>query len=209
MTECAKINAWVNVSGNAATATSATTATNYASSGGIATALAGKAASDHTHTTSLATDTGTSSITLASAGKYKLTAGGTNVIFTMPTIPTVNNAALKIGINGGTATSKFTANASSDATLTFATGGNNGTIKVDGTEVAVKGLGSAAYTASTAYAASGHTHTTSIAASTGTNQITLEVGSKYSISAGGTSYVFTNGTEMTDDEVDDLLAALT
>ena len=42
------------------------------------------AASGHTHTTTLAADTGTSSITLANGGKYKLTAGGTNVIFTMP-----------------------------------------------------------------------------------------------------------------------------
>lgn len=40
-------------------------------------------------------------------------------------------------------------------------------------------------------AASGHTHTTSIATSTGTNQITLEPGTKYAITAGGTSYVFT------------------
>lgn len=199
-----------NISGNAATATSATTATNYATSGGIATALASKAASDHTHTTSLATDTGTSSITLASAGTYKLTAGGNNVIFKMPTIPAAaNNGALKIGLNGATATSKFTANQNTDSTLTFATGSANGTISVDGTDVAVKGLGSAAYTASTAYAASGHTHTTTIASSTATSSITLEVGKKYSISAGGTSYVFTNGTEMTETEVADLLAVLT
>lgn len=40
------------------------------------------------------------------------------------------------------------------AVQTIATGTNNGTIKVDGTDVAVKGLGSAAYTASTAYATS-------------------------------------------------------
>ena len=40
-------------------------------------------------------------------------------------------------------------------------------------------------------AASGHTHTTSIAESTGTNQITLGYGKKYSLTAGGTSYVFT------------------
>lgn len=39
---------------------------------------------NHTHTASLATDTGTSAITLAYGGKYKLTAGGSNVIFTMP-----------------------------------------------------------------------------------------------------------------------------
>lgn len=45
------------------------------------------AAGNHTHATTLATDTGTSSLTLASAGKYKLTAGGSSVIFTMPTIP--------------------------------------------------------------------------------------------------------------------------
>ena len=61
---------------------------------------------------------------------------------------------MKLQINGGTATSKFTANQSGDSTITFATGTTNGTIKVDGTEVAVAGLGSAAYTASTAYATS-------------------------------------------------------
>ena len=43
------------------------------------------AAGNHTHTTTLAADTGTSSITLAHGSKYKLTAGGTSVIFTMPT----------------------------------------------------------------------------------------------------------------------------
>lgn len=48
------------------------------------------------------------------------------------------------------------------------------------------------YTASEVGAAtSGHTHTTSIATSTGTNQLTLAFGSKYSITAGGTSYIFT------------------
>ena len=44
----------------------------------------GAATSDHTHTTSLATSTGTSTITLAHGSKYQLTAGGTSVIFTMP-----------------------------------------------------------------------------------------------------------------------------
>lgn len=42
--------------------------------------------SNHTHSISLAADTGTSSITLASGSKYKLTAGGNSVIFTMPEI---------------------------------------------------------------------------------------------------------------------------
>jgi hypothetical protein len=46
-----------------------------------------------------------------------------------------------------------------DMVQEIATGSADGTISVDGTDVAVAGLGSAAYTASTDYAASGHTHT--------------------------------------------------
>ena len=46
-------------------------------------------------------------------------------------------------------------------TTTAATGGTNGTVKINGTDVAVKGLGSAAYTASTAYAASSHNQASS------------------------------------------------
>ena len=42
--------------------------------------------SNHTHSISLTADTGTSSITLASGSKYKLTAAGNSVIFTMPEI---------------------------------------------------------------------------------------------------------------------------
>ena len=176
--------------------------------------------------------------------QYKLTAGGSSVLFKTPANPTVGNGALKIGLNGATATSKFTANQSTDSTLTFATGSANGTISVDGTDVAVKGLGSAAYTASTAYATSGHTHATTIATSSGTNQISLAASTKYAITAGGTSYVFTTPpnttysskaaaqggtevslcttgekytwnskqdalTEMTETEVQDLLAVLT
>lgn len=60
---------------------------NNKSSLAIGTTSTTAAAGNHTHTTTLATDTGTSSLTLASAGKYKLTAGGSSVIFTMPTIP--------------------------------------------------------------------------------------------------------------------------
>ena len=46
----------------------------------------------------------------------------------------------------------------SKVVTSVATGSSNGTIAVNGTNVAVKGLGSAAYTASTAYAAASHTH---------------------------------------------------
>ena len=50
-----------------------------------------------------------------------------------------------------------------------------------------RALGTTADTA----AAGNHTHATSIATSTGTNQLTLAFGTKYALSAGGTSYVFT------------------
>ena len=40
-------------------------------------------------------------------------------------------------------------------------------------------------------AAGNHTHSTSIATSSGTNQLTLAANTKYAITAGGTSYVFT------------------
>ena len=51
----------------------------------IATALAGKSSTSHTHTTSIAEDTGTATVTLAHNKTYKLTAGGTSVIFKTPT----------------------------------------------------------------------------------------------------------------------------
>ena len=80
-------------------------------------------------------------VTLVSGTATKIgTQNGTDVKLTLPTIPaSANNGALKIGLNGGTATSKFTANQSGDSTLTFATGSAAGKISVDGTDVAVNG----------------------------------------------------------------------
>ena len=46
--------------------------------------ITGFSASDHTHTLTLATDTGTSTVSLTHGGKFKLTAGGKSVVFTMP-----------------------------------------------------------------------------------------------------------------------------
>ena len=140
------------------------------------------ATSNHTHTTSIAKSNEDSRITLAFGTKYTISAGGTSYVFAMPKNP------------------------NTDTTYTIATGDSNGQIKVtpssgNAYNVSVKGLGSAAYTESSAYATSGHTHTgfaasnhthdTSIATSTGTNQLTLAFGTKYAITAGGTSYVFT------------------
>lgn len=135
-------------------------------------AQVGAATTNHTHTLSLATDTGTSSTTLAHGGKYKLTAGGNSVIFTLPS--------------------------DNNTTYTISSGANNGQITVtpssgDAYNVSVTGLGSAAYTSAGAYASSGHTHTTTIAdaASGDTNQKTLAFGGKYKLTAGGTNYIFT------------------
>ena len=62
-----------------------------------------------------------------------------------------------------TKTVKIPASDNTNTTYTFATGDNNGTFKVTpsggtATNIAIKGLGSAAYTASSAYATSVHAH---------------------------------------------------
>ena len=296
-----------NISGNAATATSATTASNYATGGTIESALNGKAASGHTHDIALATDSGTATVTLAHNTTYKLTAGGKSVIFKTPvdnnsdtkvtqtlvasdntseypillaptgqtaTTTTTSNfvtgakykpstntlsvnvsgssascsgnaatasaaqsgSALETAINGKAASSHSHGNVTSSGTITaaavdIATGDAltivdssasgklaKSSLTFDGSTttkcLTQKGVWAsfstlAIGTTSSTAAAGNHTHTTSMATSTGTSSITLEVGTKYSLSAGGTSYIFQNGTEMTDQEVTDLLDALT
>ncbi len=57
------------------------------------------AAGNHTHTTSIATDTGTTGVVaLTSGGTFKLTSGGTSVLFKMPT--STNNAGTITGVTG-------------------------------------------------------------------------------------------------------------
>lgn len=65
-------------------ATFAVDANNYVTLQGITTA---SLASTHSHTLSIATDTGTSQLTMAANTKYKLTAGGSTYIFTTPPNP--------------------------------------------------------------------------------------------------------------------------
>lgn len=73
-------------------------------------------------------------------------------------IPTAGTAASAVGTtaSGGSATTWSKSDHVHNISL--ATGDNNGQVKIAGTNVSVKGLGSAAYTPSTAYATSGHTH---------------------------------------------------
>ena len=64
--------------------------TDYVTNTSLASTLTGYSQTSHTHTTTLASDSGTSTVTLAYGGKYKLTAGGTSVVFTMPSSDNTN-----------------------------------------------------------------------------------------------------------------------
>lgn len=127
----------------------------------IGTGATDAAAGNHTHSTSIAASSGTNQVTLAANTKYAITAGGTSYVFTTP--PDTNTWR---GIQN---------NLTSDSTTDSLSAAQGKVLKglVDGK------------------AASGHTHATSIAASSGTNQITLAANTKYAITAGGTSYIFT------------------
>ena len=114
LTNTEKSNARANIGAGTSNLTIGTTSTTAA-------------AGNHTHSASLATDTGTSAITLAHGGKYKLTAGGSSIIFTMP------------ASDGNT-------------TYTFAEGSTNGAFSVtpsggSAQSVKVHGLAAAAYKA--------------------------------------------------------------
>jgi hypothetical protein len=280
---------------------------------------------NHTHAVSIASDSGSSSLTMAANTKYKLTAGGQTFVFTTPpdnnttysfdgsydatnnkaaTVSSITSriGALDVTVSGmgpgktietltetdGKIAATFqnisiTKSQVSDFSHTHGNLANGGAITTSGALATGDALvftdssdsnkikktsitfdGSTATkcltqkgtwatfgtsnltigtTGSTA-AAGNHTHATSIATSTGTNQITLAASTKYAITAGGTSYVFTTPpnttyssktaasggtdvslcttgekfiwnskqdalTEMTDQEVQDLLAELT
>ena len=113
------------------------------------------AAGNHTHTLSLASDSGTSSVSLSANTKYKLTAGGKSIIFTTPSdTNTTYSAGTGISLSGTTF--------SNSGVRSISTGSSNGTISVNtnGTSanVSVKGLGSAAYSNTSAFAAASHSH---------------------------------------------------
>lgn len=67
----------------------------------------------------------------------------------------IKDANLDIKFGADPATKLFSANAATAATLTFGEGNNNGAISVNGTDVNVKGLGSAAYEDASAFDAAG------------------------------------------------------
>lgn len=166
----------------------------------IGTTSSTAAAGNHTHTATLATDTGTSSITLASAGKYKLTAGGSSVIFTMPT-----STNLSIGT---TSTTAAAGNHTHTATLATDTGTSSITLASAGKYKLTAGGSSVIFTmptstnlsigtTSTTAAAGNHTHTTTLASDTGTATVTLSANSTYKLTAGGNAVIFKTPADTT------------
>jgi len=193
----------------------------------IGTTATTAAAGNHTHATSLAADSGTSNISLAANTKYKLTAGGTSVIFTTPSdndstfVFTLSNVPAESLSTAGTDITQYSSatlaeiKAAADAgkfivceviranspgryrlsldrrevfstfidymTLEMIepdTLKKNG-IKVDFVDNKIKSrwwLKSCSI---------------SIATSTGTNQLTLAASTKYDLTIGGSSYIFT------------------
>jgi len=133
----------------------------------------------------ISVSSGTISVPTATTATLGVVKVGSNISVSSGTIsvPTATSAALgvaKFGTglavssgnvtvsygNGGTAVSTTASNGSANSaarsdhvhSIALATGDANGQVKIAGTNVSVKGLGSAAYTASTAYAAAGHNH---------------------------------------------------
>lgn len=156
----------------------------------------GAATSGHTHTTSIATSSGTNQLTLAFGTKYVLTAGGTSYIFTMPSNPNTNttykftigsttNGDATNGVDLGTLKSETAA--ASGTTLSLVTTGEKATWNAKSNLT----IGTTATTA----AAGNHTHTLSIATSSGTNALTLAANTKYVLTAGGSTFIFTTPTD--------------
>lgn len=91
--------------------------------------------------------------------------------------------------------------AADSAVQSVTEGSTNGTIDVDGTEVAVHGLGSAAYTASTAYDAAG-----AAAAVLGTNEDSAATATVYGVKKYA-SDVYAAIVALSDNEIDAAIAA--
>ena len=143
-------NTWATVTpANIGAATSGHTHSSYANQNAFSNiAVSGQ--------TTVAADTTTDTLTLVAGNNVTITTDATNdkITIAATNTNTTYTAGTGLSLSGTTF--------SNSGVRSVASGATNGTIKVNtgGTEaeVAVAGLGSAAYTASSAYATSGHTH---------------------------------------------------
>lgn len=108
-------------------------------------------------TTNITAGSKSATLILTAGDNITLTPDNTNkkvtIAATMPTVPTAGTTAKAVSTtaSGGSATTWSKSDHVHNIAL--ATGDSNGQVKIAGTNVSVKGLGSAAYTASTAYIA--------------------------------------------------------
>lgn len=152
------------------------TVDNILLAGGGDVAQSSFASSGHEHSVSLVSG-GTSTVNLAANTAYTLTVGGSSIVFKTPSDN--NNNTVTTGKSGVVLGTTGVAVVQQDGT-------DSGTVALP-SSIPSTWLG----TSSTTAATGNHTHTTTVATSTGTSQITLAYETKYSITAGGTSYVFT------------------
>ena len=105
----------------------------------------GAATSNHTHTTNISTSTGTSQLDLLFGGKYQLTTGGTNYIFTLPSIPDIplytDVSETGISITAHSTSSIY--GVQSSTTTASKASGSNGTAPTLGTAFTVPNVTSA------------------------------------------------------------------
>lgn len=160
------------------------------------------ATGNHTHTLSIATDSGTSALDMSANTKYKITAGGSTFIFKTPADTNTATAADNIldGSNSGTQIT-YAPYAAATATSTWVgTDANAGKLYL-GTQAPSKTTrlnyngylyATKLYSGGSEVSVSGHEHTLSIASYAGTEiDVLLSASSNYTLTAGGKSITFT------------------
>ena len=190
-----------------------TALSNYVTSSGLSTALGNYSLSTHTHTLSIAADSGTNALTMAANTKYKLTAGGKTFIFTTPpdanstysfsdkdvtlawgtrkTVATVGGTDIHITLPSNPNTDHYDWSDITNKPSTFAPSTHTHSQYLESGALAGYVTSSGLSTALSNYSTTSHTHTLSIAADSGTNALTLAANTKYKLTAGGKTFIFT------------------
>lgn len=166
----------ISTLGIAAGGTGATTAANARTNLGLGTAAqvasGSFALAGHTHSYSpVAGSTSITTLGTITTGTWQGTAIASGYISTLPTSKISGLGAVATAGYGTSATAVSTSSGAGSATtvsrsdhvhsITLATGDSNGQVKIAGSNVSVKGLGTAAYNASGAFALASHgTHVT-------------------------------------------------